>query len=116
MAASVDLVEVREGGVRLLGPAARGPPNLAWKRGEADRKRDLRRSLVGRGRDSGGSVAFPVRPGGRGAGTGQPVERDVVEDVVTGEVAHRLPVDERVGDLVVSIRVVIEHPSGQGDR
>jgi len=54
-------------------------------------ERDLRRSLGSRGRDSGGSVALPVRPGGRGTGTGQPVQRDVVEDVVPGEVADRLP-------------------------
>src|SRR5918992_5073871 len=48
VATLVGLVEVDEGGVRLLGPAARGPPDLARERGEADRERDLRRSLAGR--------------------------------------------------------------------
>ena len=48
-----------------------------------------RRRLAGRGRGRGDSVVLPVRPGRRGAGAGQPVQRDVVEDVVPGEVARR---------------------------
>src|SRR3712207_9556174 len=64
--------------------------------------RDLGRSLGGRGRDSGGSVALPVRPGRRCPGAGQPVQRDVVEDVVPGEIARRLPLDESAGHLVVA--------------
>ena len=38
VSAPVDLVEVGEVGVRLLDPAARGPPDLAGERGEADRE------------------------------------------------------------------------------
>src|SRR3712207_9012533 len=34
--------------VRLLDPAARGPPDLARERGEADGERDRRRRLAGR--------------------------------------------------------------------
>ena len=49
VAAPVDLVEVDEVGVGLLDPAARGPEDLAGERGEADRERDRRRSLAGRG-------------------------------------------------------------------
>ena len=48
MAAAVDLVEVREAGVDRLDPAARGSPDLAGERREADRNRDRRRSLAGR--------------------------------------------------------------------
>ena len=48
MAAPVDLVEVGEVGVGLLDPAARGSPDLAGERREADRNRDRRRSLAGR--------------------------------------------------------------------
>ena len=46
MSALVDLVEVGEGGVRLLDPAARGPEDLAGESREADGERDLRRSLA----------------------------------------------------------------------
>jgi hypothetical protein len=45
MAAPVGLVEVGEGGVGLLGPAARGPEDLAGERGEAGRELDLRPGL-----------------------------------------------------------------------
>src|SRR5215213_71331 len=72
VAALVDLVEVGEGAVRPCHPAARGRPDLAGERGEAHRNRYLRRSLCGRGRCRGGSVALPVRPGRRRPGAGQP--------------------------------------------
>src|SRR6516165_12574391 len=39
------LVEVAEGGVAQLDPAARGPEDLAGERGEADRELDRRGSL-----------------------------------------------------------------------
>src|SRR5262249_32616099 len=73
VAALVDLVEVGEGGVGLLDPAARGPEDLAGEPGEADREPDLRRS--------------------------QPVHRDVVDDRVRGEMARGLPVDKGMGDF-----------------
>src|SRR5215213_3179053 len=56
-----------------------------------------------------------VRPGGRGAGARQPVQRDVVDYVVPGEIARGLVVEERARDLVVAVRVVVEHPDRQGD-
>src|SRR5215203_1000625 len=108
--APIDLVEVGEGAVRPPDPAARGRPDLAGEGGEAHRDRDLGRSLGGRGRDSGGSVALPVRPGRRCPGAGQPVQRNVVEDVGPGEIARGLAVDEGAGDLLVAVRVVVEHP------
>ena len=92
MAALFDLVEVSDVRVGVLNPAAWSPENLAGERGEADRERHWRRS-VARGQ-SGSSSAFPVRPGRRGPGARQPVQADVVEDVVPGEVARRLLVEE----------------------
>src|SRR6476469_7586899 len=46
--ALVHLVEVDDVGVRLLDPAARGPPDLPGERREADWNRDRRWSLAGR--------------------------------------------------------------------
>ena len=115
MAAPVDLVEVGEVGVDRLDPAARGSPDLAGERREADRNRDRRRSLAGRTGCGQDPSKFPVPPGGRGAGARQPVQRDVVDDVVPGEIAHGLAVDERAGDLVVAVRVVVEQPGRQPD-
>src|SRR5215211_5064563 len=113
VAALVDLVEVGEVGVRRLDPAAWGPEDLAGEGGEADRDLDLRRNLAGRKRL--GSSELPVPPGRRGPGAGQPVQRDVVEDRVPGEVARRLAVEKGTGDLLVAVGVVVEHPGRQGD-
>src|SRR5215216_7805691 len=113
VAPPVDLVEVSEAGVGRLGPAARGSPDLAGERREADGNGRRRRGLAGRA--CAGSPVIPVVPGRRGPGTCQPVQRDVVEDVVPGEVASRLPVDEGAGDLVVAVGVVVEQPGRQGD-
>jgi FAD/FMN-containing dehydrogenase len=114
MAAFFDLVEVGDVGVRLLDPATGCREDLAGKRGEAHRDRDRRRSLAGRA--SLCSSALPVRPRRRGSSARQPVERDVVEDVVPGEIARGLPVDEGAGDLVVAVGVVVEHAGRQSDR
>src|SRR5262245_14837658 len=48
VAAPVDLAEVGEAGVDRLNPAARGSPDLAGERREADGNLDRRRSLAGR--------------------------------------------------------------------
>ena len=61
VAALVDLVEVREAGVGGLGPAARGSPDLAGERREADRHGRGRRGLAGRLR--AGPRVIPVVPG-----------------------------------------------------
>ena len=114
MAALVDLVEVGDVGVGLLDPAARGPEDLAGERGEADRELDLRTRLA-RPHRAAACVVLPVRPGGRGPGARQPVQRDVVDDLVPGETAGGLSVEEGAGDLVVAVGVVVEHPGRQGD-
>src|SRR5918995_196691 len=115
VAAPIDLVEVADVGVDCIDPAARGPPDLAREGAEADRNRDLQRSLPGRQGCRQGSSVLPVRPGRRGAGARQPVQRDVVDNVLPGEIACGLAVDEGARDLVVAVRVVVEQPGGQGD-
>src|SRR5215469_5711584 len=92
VAAAGGLVEVAEGGVAQLDPAARGPEGLAGEHREADRKLDLRSSLPNR--KGCGSSVLPVRPGRRSPSAGQPVQRDVVEDVVAGETPGGLPAGE----------------------
>src|SRR4029453_5068249 len=83
------------------------------KGAEGDRDPNRRRNLASAA--NAGLEALPVRAGGRDAGTGQPVERDVVEDVLAGEVACGRSAEEGAGDLVVAVGVVIEHPGRQGD-
>ncbi len=76
VSALVHRVEVDDIGVGLLDPAARGPPDLTGKRGEADRDRYGRRSPLGR---TSVFLSFlPVRARRRGAGARQPVQSDVV--------------------------------------
>src|SRR3954451_19082034 len=62
VAAPLGLVEVDEVGVGPLDPAARRPEDLAGERGEADRERDLRRSLTGRTRFRLSLSELPVPP------------------------------------------------------
>src|SRR5262245_49626188 len=102
VSAPVSLLEVADIRVRVIYPTARGLPDLAGKRGDTDRQRYLRRSLAGRTCLSQDSSVLPIRPGRRGAGTRQPVQRDVVEDVVARQVAHRLAIDKGARHLVVA--------------
>ena len=113
MATAANLVEVCEGGIDRLDPAPRGFKDLTAERRKGDRNRDRRRSLAGRTCCGLGASCFPVPPGGRGAAALQPVQRDVVDDVFRGQIAHGLAVDERAGDLVVAVRVVVEYPCRQ---
>src|SRR5215469_16677367 len=107
------VVVIDEGWVLLLHPAARGAEDLAGEDREADRKRDRWRRLAGR--KCLGAGGLPVQAGGRGPGAGQPVQRDVVEDVVPGQTARGPPPGEGAGDLVVGVGVWVEHPARQGD-
>src|SRR5215475_4300689 len=92
VATLVNLVEVGDVGVRLLHPATWCAEDLAGEGGVPDRQRDLRRGLSGR--LCGGLPAVPILPSCRGTSASQPVEGDVVEDLITGEIARRLTVDE----------------------
>src|SRR5437762_9373882 len=92
VAALVDGVEVDDVRVARLDPAARRPPDLAWERREAERDRRRRQGLLARGRGVR-AVGLPIRPRRGRAGARQPVQRDVVEHVLTGEVASGYFVD-----------------------
>src|SRR5215469_15094152 len=61
VAAPGGFVEVGEGGVALLDPAAWGAEGLAGEHREPDRELDRRRGLPGR--EGCGLSVFPVRPG-----------------------------------------------------
>src|SRR5215213_7791078 len=101
----VDLVEVREVRVGHLDPAPRGSPDLVGERREADRYGRRRRRLNG---EAGPCPSvLPVVPGGGASGARKPIERDVVDDVLLGQVPGRPAVHERTGDLVVAVRVVV---------
>jgi tetratricopeptide (TPR) repeat protein len=96
VAACGGLVVVDEVVVGLLCPAARGLVVLAGEGGHG-----------GRDPDVGGVVqaglVFPVQAGCRDCRAGQPVQRDVVQDVVSGEVA-----------CGVSVAGVTEYGRGDG--
>jgi hypothetical protein len=51
---------------------------------------------------------LPIAPGGRGLRAREPVQRDVVEDVIPCEIPRGLAVDERTGDLVIAVVVMVE--------
>ena len=95
-------------GIGLLGPAPRRRIDLVGKDADGDREGD---ALGG----EEGQLAFPVQTRRRDRRVRQPVERDVVEDVVSRQ-ALGLAVGEDARDQVVAARVVVEHPGGQADR
>src|SRR5215218_8719890 len=108
----VDLVEVDELGIGLLGPAARGLILLAGKDAHGHRNRDAL------GVEKATPV-FPIQTRCRDPRVRQPIKRDIVEDLLTRQFARgaRGPVQSR-GDrrsrLAASIIVV--EPGGQADR
>ena len=112
MAALVDFVEVDEVGVGLLCPAARRLILLAGKDGDGNR--DGHALHVEKA-----TFVLPVKARRRDPRVRQPVQRDVVEDLVTrqfargarGSVQSR---DDCRGGLAVGV-VVVEKPGGQAD-
>src|SRR5262249_31483598 len=108
-------VEVGDVRIVLLDPAERRPEDLTWELREADRNCRRRWRLSCRSRGRLPVRALPVGPRGRRPGAREPVHTDVVEHVIAREVAGRLLVHERSGDLLVAVGVVVEHPRGQGD-
>src|SRR5256885_11444128 len=108
--ALVDLVEVNEVRIDLLGPAARRLEDLAGEDGERHRQRQFRRRLPGRKRSKDALCLLPVESRRRCRGARQPVQRDVVDDPVAGQAARRLAVDDRVRDFRVTVRGGVEHP------
>src|SRR5687767_13408555 len=105
--ALVDFVEVDEVGVGLLGPAPRRLIELSRK--DADGSRNCDALDVEEAK-----VVLPVETTRGNPGVRQPGERDVVEDLVSREVADGLTW-ERPCDVLVAVRIVVEHPGGESD-
>src|ERR687894_1786916 len=108
----VDLVEVDEVGVGLLGPAPRGLICLAGKDARGHRNGDALGVPEA-------TLVLPVETRRRDPRVRQPVERDVVEDLVARQFAcgARGPVQGRGNRrrrLAATI-IVVEKPGGQAD-
>ena len=112
MPAFVDLVVVDELGIRPLCPTPRRLILLAGKDAHGHRDGDA----LGVEK---AALVFPIETRRRDPRVRQPVERDVVEDLVARQFARgaRGPVQSR-GDrrrrLAVSV-IVVEQPGGQAD-
>src|SRR5262249_35217419 len=102
MIAFVELVEVDEVGICLLGPASRRLVELPRKDADGRRNSDaLGIEEIER--------VLPIEPTRRDSGVRHPGEGDVVEDLVSGQAADWLT-PERAGDVLKAVRVVVEHP------
>jgi hypothetical protein len=111
VAAAVEPVVVDEvGRVGALGPAPGGLVQLVGEHADGDRDGD------GLGVEEPGGV-LPVQPGGGDPGVGQPVQGDVVQQVVAGEVTLEGSVQD-LGDQagLAGPIPVIEQEGGQVDR
>src|SRR5262245_48488576 len=104
MTALVDFVEVNKVAVGSLDPAPGRPPQLAGEDGKCRRNGDL--PLIGDAR------VLPVEPCSGGAGVGDPVQGDVVENLVPSQLALRMSC-KGVCDLFVRMRIVIHQPGGE---
>src|SRR3954465_12686319 len=91
VATLVNVVVVDEAGVRALRPAPRRLVLLAGKDADGDRDRDTL------GVEETAPV-FPVQPGRRDSGVRQPIEGDVVEDLVARQFAGRARRPVQAGD------------------
>src|ERR1700722_2476086 len=107
VAALRESVVVNQFGIGFLGPGPRGLIDLVWK--GAHRNRDLNTSRIEKA-----TLVFPIETSRRDRRIGQPVERDVVEDVISCQ-ALGLPV-ENACDERLTARVVIKDPPCQTDR
>src|SRR5262249_48081545 len=83
--------------VRPFDPAPWGPPDLAWERREAGWNRDRRGRLARR--PSILLSLFPIGPRRRRPGAREPIQRDVVDDVLPREIAGWSLVNEAASDL-----------------
>src|SRR5262245_23750549 len=112
VAALVDLVVVDEVGVGPFGPAPRRLVLLARK--DARGHRDGHALGI-----EEATLVFPIQTRRRDPSVRHPVERDVVEDLLTRQLARgaRGPVqsrDDRRGRLAAGI-IVVQKPGGQAD-
>ena len=104
--ALVDLVEVDEVGVGLLGPTPRRLVELS--REDAHGSRNLDALDV-----EEAERVLPVETTRGHARVRQPGHRDVVEDLVAREVVDGVA-REGPCDVLEAVRVVVEHPCGEG--
>ena len=93
MAAFWGLVVVNQFGIGFLGPALRGGVDLIGERADGDG--DFDASDIEEASAGGDLRGVPVEACGRDAGVGEPVERDVVENVVAAQPLG-LSVEDRV--------------------
>src|SRR6266849_5604974 len=100
-------VVVNQFGIGFLCPAPRGCIDLIGKYAHGSRDRDTFQGEKGK-------LAFPIETSRRDRRIHQPVERYVVEGVVSRQ-ALGLTV-ENACDERLAARVVVEHPGGQADR
>src|SRR6266705_1439868 len=105
--ALVDLVEVDELGVGFLSPSARRLVELS--REDAYGSRNLGALDV-----EEAELVLPVETTRGNPCVRHPGHRDVVEDLVSCEVAYGVAF-EGPCDVLVAARVVVEHPGGEGD-
>src|SRR5262245_61838248 len=96
-----------EFGVRLLCPTPRGRVKLIWKDADGDWDRDVFR-------DEKGKLVFPIQTSRRDRRVRQPVECDVVENVISRKPLGLTGKDARHEQLAGF--VVVEYPCRQADR
>src|SRR5215813_5896278 len=99
-------VVVDQVGIGSLDPTARGRVYLLWKYAHGNRDGDVFRREEPQ-------LVFPIQTRRRDRSVCEPVERDVVEDVVSCEPLALTVKDAR--DKLVAVDVVIDHPGSQTD-
>src|SRR4030095_11868197 len=104
--ALIELVVMDEFGISPLGPTSRGGIDFVREDAHGNRDGDIFDIKKGQ-------VVFPIETSGRNRGARQPIESDVVEDVVSRE-AFSLPVED-VGNEFVTTYVVVEYPRREAD-
>jgi hypothetical protein len=93
-------------------PTPRGCIDLVRKGAHGSRDRDTFRGKKGQ-------LAFPVESSRRDRRIRQPLERDILEDVVWRQALRRQAVTLTVEDSCderLTARVVVDHPGGEADR
>src|SRR4051812_1602015 len=101
-------VEMDEIVVGALGPTPRSLVDLFREDADGSRNGDV--VVV-----EEGAFVFHIEASAGHARVRQPGEGDVVQDVVPGQVAVGLPIEEEFHDVPVAGHVVVDQPGGKGD-